>query len=58
MRLTGEKFGYARFSSDSQDYNYQINELKKQGNNEALILQIRSQKKILIEKNIKGLKQS
>lgn len=58
MRLTGEKFGYTRFSSDSQDYNYQINELKKQGNNEALILQIRSQKKILIEKNIKGLKQS
>lgn len=37
MKLTGKKFGYARCSSDSQDYKYQIEELKKQGINEALI---------------------
>lgn len=37
MRITGKKFGYARCSSDSQDYKYQIEELKKHGINEALI---------------------
>ncbi|MGL5352722.1 MAG: recombinase family protein [Clostridium sp.] len=37
MKLTGKKFGYARCSSKEQNYQYQIDELKGLGINEALI---------------------
>lgn len=37
MKLTGRKFGYARVSSESQDYKYQVKELVAAGVIEALI---------------------